>query len=1363
MAFPYDYDCDCNINNERGLKGRQSENLFGGELHNVFETVRHVSDYFADASVPVPKHKGAIWVDRRTNEAYVYMGTGFKHERIRQGWLPLFADKFKIFDEMLNEVPSTSPVIGQLWLYNDVLMYYDGSNWKPVKALEQSDSQFNISAFSDFAIYSPLNRMGSMVISDFELEDYLKAKKDYTDMDKALLKSRYKFGDSIVTDVRQQMSFDLEDISYQYLVPNIEVDRVFLDHRLDRNYQEQSRSVVQYSRNYILNEQDAYDDSTPVTSHVKYPSLIHINPGKMSGMHKRLFKINIRNPKIMCPAHNTEFYGYKVGDMRGHLLIPAKTLTDTSGSGDIKYALVDDNGEQVFVDVSDAATPVYVDVVSGSQQLSNTYTLADYQVQSDGIYLSSDAAQHYDYVLAITYEFSWMNATGQLRQADNRAGVTSFYVPQKLGDMNVFINGFDYEDHLYSWDEQNRTLTLSHDVSGNNFDTTVWGVFAHEYGFITDMNLSSDNYEARISTIHKFNAPLIFLNGEVLCRSQWDYLDERTLEPTDLSGNKFVIHGARKDMCWTIIDMVKHEQYYEDVQVEVDDTTGEIAAQKELRTNTYDIGIEDDGFIDNTSDYVDSYGNPAIPLPDGLEIVISDVKEALAKSYEFIGEYVTNDENETVYIQDKNGELVPIYIGGNYDVVPGNRISQYVFVGTPLRDDDGNTVCVMDHNIEKEVYVGGKFVRKDYFTHYKLPHVVLFVNGLMVRRDDLRYDYQRRMITCDGLEPGMTYVLLNDPDDQLYTDTMDGGIMPALSVGKIDASLVYHNGYLLNESSSYLQGGDEEYASHTAMHGEIKAFDNGTSWKIFNALKTDPIYNVQGIWEPIDDQTGEDIKTFSNSYVNTSTAISLNPTVSNLESDDIVVFGYKLANYLEHPLVPVTCWLHQNNLGAEFVAATNYTEYKDLLDTEDTVYLTKIDITNSELVQSYSKDKQLYFEFLLSAFNSWKTATGYDNSDLSSGELIKRYKEWGQRSEDDVMAALGGYFYQGVFMTNKTDEENYIKLKNLCAGVRWNNLCYVGADYNPETDYIMVWLDGVRLYPDRDYVVVSAGTDNYGTFKGYNIVLGHMEGTRLVSHVDSDGCINGKPIEGILTYIIERADKGTGSVCRYCVLDDENYISGTTNMYSTRSLRKEYIDQDAMVRETTADFSLFPGNVRVYADGVLLSSEQYQILDNHRILFFTDDQFIGNNENYPEQIVIDQNGNTVTIKNKQPEKILIEVRDNSSWNERIVTVPKEFSGDIEVAGADSTLPLSILDTQDTILMFIDGLYHGLTLNNGYTINKTLSLITIRDSTVLEALRKNDIETYLRIRPELEAVYAKEIAAYRLREAKKSNRIILEWR
>jgi hypothetical protein len=103
-----------------------------------------------------------------------------------------------------------------------------------------------------------------------------------------------------------------------------------------------------------------------------------------------------------------------------------------------------------------------------------------------------------------------------------------------------------------------------------------------------------------------------------------------------------------------------------------------------------------------------------------------------------------------------------------------------------------------------------------------------------------------------------------------------------------------------------------------------------------------------------------------------------------------------------------------------------------------------------------------------------------------------------------------------------------------------------------------------------------------------------------------------------------------------------------------------------------------------------------------------------------------------------------------------------FSGDINVLTDNSNLPVTILDTQDTILMFVDGLYHGLTQNDGYVIDKTLGTISIRDATVLNAMKKNDIETWIARHPELVSVYSNELAAYRARR-NNGHKLTIEWR
>ena len=1278
MANPYDYNCDCGFDNEKGFKGRQSEVLFNGERHNVYEAVKHLIDYPSSAeATPVAKHLGSLWLDQRTNQLYVWVGLGYKHDRVRNGWLPVFADKFQIFDEMMNDLPSSNPVIGQLWLYNGVLMYFDGSSWQPVKALEQSDSQFNISAFADFQIYAPLNRVGSAVVSDYELAAQLELQRRYKSSDPDLQTSsvveiakRWNWGDEFKgPDV---MDFDIEDTSYQYLVPNMDVDRVFIDGKLDENYIQQSRSVIQYKLSYLLDEETNYNDDTPLINHVKKPSLVHMNPGKLSNITKRIFKIDKSNPKIMCPAYNTEFYGFRSGNIHGAFLVPTKAVDEALYEYQKLLTATKDEEKEKLAKKLEAAGYSINALNAGDLRTEK----GDYEKQSDGIYLSTEATENYDYVLAITYEFSWINATGQLHQTDNRKGNSAYYVPQKLGSMNIFVNGFDYEDIYYSWDYKNETVTFAEDIASNeNMDVAVLGVFAHEYGFIREMNIAADNKSARISTIHRFLRPLIFVNGEVLNRSQWSYYDRALMEDTDRPGTAFTIYGAHRDMCWTVIDMQKETILY-----------GSNGA--EVGSEIIDICIEDDGMVDKTDEFTDSYGQRAIPLP----------------------------ENYTVTFEDSD----------NY--------------------------------------------------RYKRPYLVLFVNGLMVKREDVYYDSASHTITCEGLKPGMVYVILDDTNKQLYTEDMNDGIMPAMSIGKLDASLVYHDGSLINEPSSYRYEGEQGFAAASAMHGEIRAFNNATEWKIFNAETKDTRSGVPGSWENLDEKTQAEVMSFSNSYSNGATSVCLSNDIPEIHNGKITVFGYKLANYIESPLTPVTCWLHRNNIGSEFVKEYGYAEeYAELVKSvsDDSVFINKIDPTNPDILSRYMERNNLYYIFCFTAFDRWCDETFIRNRvGITLKEMIAEYRKDSQKHIDEYSAYLKGYFYDGVYMRTKSDEYTYIDLRDSARGTLWANKVFIGKDYNPDSDYVMVWLNGVRQYPLTNYVIEPEYVGK--VLKGYNIVLGHYEGDTLVKTVDNKGyidvpvgeghytAINKEVVTGMLTYIIQKPENGASSACRYTVLDNTHCIEGSQNVYTTKDLKAEYVDTVSFTRDTSHDFSLFPGSVTVYADGVRLPKSAYTVLDNYTIVINTTEQFIGAKSNYPEQQYVDIYGKVQTRRHLRPEELLVEVREDSQWTERTIRTDTSFTGDINVLTEGSQLPVTILDTQDTIMMFVDGLYHGLTLNDGYVIDKTLGAISIRDATVINALVKNDIETHLSEHLELIGMLPDEIAAYRARR-QTGHELTIEWR
>lgn len=1279
MAKPYDYDCSCGYDNTKGYKGRQSDILFNGELHNVYEAVKHIADYPSKKEmVPKAAHRGSLWLDQRTNQLYMFVGFGYKHDRVRDGWLPVFADKFQVFDEMMSDVPSSSPVLGQLWLYNDVLMYFDGSTWQPVKALEKADSQMNISMFSDYQIISPMSKLGSTVITDFELEAFLALQKRYFEGDidisnhaDASLDRRWNWGDRKPDGI---IDFDLDDISYQYIVPSMKFDRIFMDDRLDINYILQSDCVIQYKRSYLIDEQPIYDDNTPMTAHVKTPSVIHVNPGKLSGVKKRLFKIDRMNPKICCPALNTEYYGYRAGDIRGHFLIPTKDVHHAADDHKQLMASISNSNKEALnkklQEYGYNIDSVFVDNVEHEN--------GDYEKLSDGIYLSYKAAQQYDYVLAITFEFSWMNSTGQLRQGDTRHSSCSFYVPNHLGTTNIFINGFDYEDSYFSWDHKNQVVTVAEDISDKNkFDVSVLNVFAHEYGYIREVNMTASNRKAHISTVRQFIHPLLFVNGEALIRSQWRYFDRRLLTETDIPGTAFSITGVKKDMCWTVIDMYGEEPIYDSYGNQVD-------------TRKVDICIEDNGYIPFQDFHTDIQGNPAIPIPEGVTIA--------------------------------------------YESLEDNAL-------------------------------------------YELPHVILFVNGLMVKREDVRYDKRNNVITCEGLRCGMHYVLLDDREDNLYTEKMSNGIKPALSIGKIDETLVYFNGYLLNEKKSYRFEGEESHITAIAKHGEIRAFKNETAWKVFDTNVTDEKKAIPGVWRNVDEQTINDIRSFSNSYVSSTTAVAIADEIPNTSNDEIVVFGYQLTGYVKDPLVPVTCWLHMNDNGSVFLKEAGYNEgYAKIIkaDKADAVYLNKIDPADPDLISRYMSRKYDYYYFLIRAFNLWKEERGFDESSITFSELTEEYQKDARKSPEALAEYLTGYFYDDVYMRTKADEYNYIDLRETAWGSLWVNKIFIGKDFNPATDYVMVWINGVRQYPDINYVILPLYEND--VLKGYNIVLGHYEGSTVVETVNSigyiktpigtgntiDSSIGYEPLTGILTYVIQRAENGASKACYYTILDHSSMVEGAQNVYTTRNRKIEYADEESLTRDTSFDFSLYPGKVTIYADGVRLPKSAYTIIDNYTIAINDTEPWIGGSR-YPEEPYLDHNGQIQKRRHLKCEELLVEVRQNSQWNERTVSVNKNFYGDIYLYADETNLPYSILDTQDTLMIFIDGLYYGLTQNDGYILDKTANMISIKDGSVISALRKDDIEAYLAMNSSLQISNTKELAAYRVRQTKKLHQITLEWR
>ena len=487
--------------------------LFNDELHQIYESVKHLEEDPGANAQPEAKMDQAIWHDKRKNKLMWW-------DKTEQRWREYYENEHRITGEIMSVLPPQNPVYGQLWMHNGVLCYFDGTQWNPVKALIQDGSQFSLDVFKNFMLLSPLwqsgntcvdindtlisyttvtstatiHQNGYIEIAEKNLDEksltvlvldddansntyktyktyiapsdsisisfeptrtriYNKAQKtitvktvyrepyssenkdnnitsrltginyevltteavdEFRKQERMYLQnvldtqtdstvtgdgSKWKIGHNCITNEPNIPVFNADAMS-QLLVPQIDYARIFLDRDLDtEKYTEVSKVCIQYKRNDIIN-------------HV--PSLVHINPGRLTKITKRIVKIDRTNPKILIPSGDTEYYGFKHDSPYGELLIP---------------------------DASDEK-------------------LCDYTIIDGGILLSYNACQNFDYVLAIHYDFSWYKSTGSMSHVSGLDSSNTYTIDGFKGAVNMFVEGYDVEDPYFKTDSASETVTF---------------------------------------------------------------------------------------------------------------------------------------------------------------------------------------------------------------------------------------------------------------------------------------------------------------------------------------------------------------------------------------------------------------------------------------------------------------------------------------------------------------------------------------------------------------------------------------------------------------------------------------------------------------------------------------------------------------------------------------------------------------------------------------------------------------------------------------------------------------------------------------------------------------------------------------
>lgn len=435
--------------------GRQSEQFLNDEFHVIFEALKNINYRKNEnrGEEPTAKVDGALWFDK-PDEALKYWDTR------TLTWSNLYAKKFQLIDQILNVTMPSDPVTGQLWLYNGVLMYFDGSKWEPVKTMVQDETQWSNAAFEDYMIITPLNAEGGSVVDDGlisseEIQKYLKSGNDDTHKNTNFIEPvAVKWGEDgfAEPEIDEPTAPEVpgDDLRSQFIIPNLSTDRVFIDTDHDKSYEEISKICFQYPTKDIYN---------------KTVSGIHLNPGKLSKITKRLIKVDKLNPIIAINAYNTEFYGFRRGEYGGNFLIE-----------------------------------------------SNNQDTGDYIPDGDQITLNYNAAQNYDYILAITFEFTWYKSNGSLNHYTAADGKNSFFLSNLRDVVNVHVNGLKLEEAAYDIDLTTGTVTID-DEDADKVDVQMWAPYKKQYGYIRETDLEGNGI---IHLHQKVSIPLVFVGGTLI-------------------------------------------------------------------------------------------------------------------------------------------------------------------------------------------------------------------------------------------------------------------------------------------------------------------------------------------------------------------------------------------------------------------------------------------------------------------------------------------------------------------------------------------------------------------------------------------------------------------------------------------------------------------------------------------------------------------------------------------------------------------------------------------------------------------------------------------------------------------------------
>lgn len=420
--------------------GRQGEYLMNSQLFDVYNALKYINyknvTPTQDKQAEIPD--GALWVDTSQGTNILKRYIAASHD-----WIPMFEGYFQPLPITENPV---NPSDGQIWIDpSGVIRYYDKQTAKWNVAAARSAANANISTAG---------------IPNFYITPELKS--SFTDT---------------------------------YPVSNVSIGKLF---RYD--------SPESGRGSYVDGSQ--YEDINTVA--VYYPNSAkydlawcNVNPVRLSGCTKRLIKVINTEPGddqyfVETTTTNTEFYGFKEGDITGTFL----------RSRELVYGSEDISSEKMASIIASDTISDYVRVTGGIKLINK--------------------GKNYKYIYAITYHFADSAEKNDGVVLSN--GTTIGEINEiEIGDINdnnptLFLDGIYLEQKEYSYDKTTGMMKFNGDGITNRMSMVAVS-FTHTLcESIGDNDIIFSNTEivdndivihnsSALANIDSWTTPIAFVSG----------------------------------------------------------------------------------------------------------------------------------------------------------------------------------------------------------------------------------------------------------------------------------------------------------------------------------------------------------------------------------------------------------------------------------------------------------------------------------------------------------------------------------------------------------------------------------------------------------------------------------------------------------------------------------------------------------------------------------------------------------------------------------------------------------------------------------------------------------------------------------